>query len=74
MVTEGVIKRNSEIRLVRDGIVIYEGQILQLKRFKDDASDVKSGFECGISIKNFNDIKVGDVIESYEKKEVKRTL
>lgn len=74
MVTEGIIKRNGEIRLVRDGIVIYEGNILQLKRFKDDAAEVKSGFECGISIKNFNDIKVGDVIEAYEKKEVKRTL
>lgn len=74
MVTEGLIKRTSDIRLIRDGIVIYEGQLGQLKRFKDDVADVKSGFECGISIKNFNDIKVGDVIESYEKKEVKRTL
>jgi len=74
MVTEGLIKRTSDIRLVRDGIVIYEGQIGQLKRFKDDAAEVKSGFECGISIKNFNDIKIGDVIESYEKKEIKRSL
>ena len=74
MVKDGVIKRNNRIRLVRDGIVIYTGEIEALKRFKDDATEVKHGFECGIRIKNFNDIKVSDVIESFEQKEVKRTL
>ncbi len=74
MVTDGVIKRNNRIRLVRDGIVIYTGEIDALKRFKDDVNEVKHGFECGIRIKNFNDVKVGDVIESFEQKEVKRTL
>lgn len=73
-VTDGIIKRNNQIRLVRDGIVVYTGDIDQLKRFKDDVGEVKSGYECGISIKNFNDIKVGDVIEGFEEKEVKRTL
>ena len=74
MVTDGVIKRKNRIRLVRDGIVIYTGEIDALKRFKDDVNEVKHGFECGIRIKNFNDVKVGDVIESFEQKEVKRTL
>jgi len=74
MVTDGYIKRNNPLRLIRDGIVIYAGEVGALKRFKDDVSEVKSGFECGISIKNFNDIKVGDVIESYETRETKRTL
>ncbi len=73
-VTEGSIKRNTRIRLIRDGIVAYTGEINQLKREKDDVNEVKSGYECGISIKNFNDIKVGDVIESFEEKEVKRSL
>ena len=73
-VTDGIIKRNNQIRLVRDGIVVYTGDIDQLKRFKDDVNEVKSGYECGVSIKNFNDIKVGDVIEGFEEKEVKRTL
>ena len=72
MVTEGTIKRSSSVRLVRDGIVIYTGEILALKRFKDDAGEVKSGFECGISIKNFNDVKTGDVIETFEKREVEK--
>lgn len=71
MVTDGYVKRNNPIRLIRDGIVIYSGEMGALKRHKDDASEVKSGFDCGISIKNFNDIKVGDVIESYENREVK---
>lgn len=74
MVTDGTIKRNNSIRLVRDGIVIFTGQIDALKRFKEDVNEVKRGFECGIRIKNFNDIKVGDVVESFEQKEVKRTL
>ena len=74
MVTEGTIKRNSKIRLVRDGIVVFTGEIDALKRFKDDVNEVKTGFECGISIKNFNDIKEGDVIESFALKETKRKL
>ena len=72
MVTDGYIKRNNPIRLIRDGIVIYSGEMTALKRFKDDASEVKSGFDCGVSIKNFNDMNMGDVIESYEKREVKK--
>jgi translation initiation factor IF-2 len=72
MVTDGYIKRNNPIRLIRDGIVVYSGEMTALKRFKDDASEVKSGFDCGISIKNFNDMNVGDVIESYENREVKK--
>ena len=74
MVTDGWIKRNNNIRIIRDGIVIYSGELGQLKRFKDDVQEVKKGYECGMSIKNFNDIKVGDVIESYEEREIKRTL
>lgn len=78
MVTDGYLKRNSKIRLVRDGIVIYGGEsggeINALKRFKDDASEVRQGFECGISIKNYNDLKVGDVIEAFEQREIKRSL
>ena len=73
-VTDGVVKRNNQIRLVRDGIVAYTGEINQLKREKDDVNEVKAGYECGISIKNFNDIKVGDVIEGFEEREVKRSL
>lgn len=74
MVTEGYIKRTNPIRLIRDGIVIYSGKLNSLKRFKNDAGEVKAGFDCGIGIESFNDIKVGDVIEGYELKEVKRTL
>lgn len=74
MVTDGSIQRNSKVRLVRDGIVVMDGEILALKRFKDDVSEVRQGFECGISLKNYNDIQEGDVIEAYTEKEVKRTL
>ncbi|WP_366935845.1 translation initiation factor IF-2 [Bernardetia sp.] len=74
MVTSGKIKRNNKIRIIREGIVIHEGEISALKRYKDDVQEVKSGFECGISIKNYNDIQVGDEIESYEEREVKRTF
>ena len=74
MVTDGYIKKANPIRLIRDGIVIYSGEMGQLKRFKDDVAEVKSGYECGLSIKGFNDIKVGDVVESYEERETKRTL
>jgi translation initiation factor IF-2 len=73
-VTEGKIERNNPIRLVRDGVVIYDGEIDALKRFKDDVREVTSGYECGISIKGYNDIKVGDQIESYKITEQKRTL
>ena len=73
-VTEGRIKRDNQMRLIRDGIVIYTGSISQLRRFKEDVQEVKNGFECGISIKKFNDIKVNDMIEGFEEKEVARTL
>ncbi|HFC00657.1 MAG TPA: translation initiation factor IF-2, partial [Phaeodactylibacter sp.] len=79
-VQEGKISRNSHVRLIREGIVVYPvkegqiGEISSLKRFKDDAKEVKAGFECGISIKNYNDIKVGDIIEGYEIVEVKQRL
>lgn len=73
-VTEGKVERNNPIRLVRDGVVIYDGEIDALKRFKDDVKEVTSGYECGISIKGYNDIKVGDQIESYKITEQKRTL
>lgn len=74
MVTDGYIKKANPIRLIRDGIVIYSGEMGQLKRFKDDVAEVKKGYECGLSIKGFNDINVGDVVESYEERETKRTL
>lgn len=73
-VTDGNVKRSNQIRLVRDGIVVCTGEINQLKRFKEDVNEVKNGYECGLSIKNFNDIEVGDTIEGFEIKEVKRTL
>lgn len=74
MVTDGLIKRSNPIRIIRDGIVVYAGKLHSLKRFKDDAAEVRAGFDCGIGVDGFNDIKVGDVIESYENREVKRTL
>ncbi|NBB73673.1 MAG: translation initiation factor IF-2 [Bacteroidetes bacterium] len=73
-VVDGEINRNSRIRVIRDGVVIYEGHLDSLKRFQDDVKEVQSGYECGISVKNFNDIKVGDQLESYEIVEKKRTL
>jgi translation initiation factor IF-2 len=73
-IVDGVVERKSGVRLIREGIVVYEGDISSLKRFKDDAKEVRSGLECGIGIANFNDIKVGDVIESYTVEEVARTL
>ncbi len=74
MVRDGKIKRSSRIRLIRNGIVIFTGELESLKRFKEDVKEVTTGYECGITIRNFNDIKVGDVIESYEETEVKKTL
>ncbi|WMJ72559.1 translation initiation factor IF-2 [Cytophagaceae bacterium ABcell3] len=73
-VTEGYIKRNSSIRLIRDGIVIHTGNIDALKRFKDDVNEVKTSYECGISLKGYNDLQEGDTIEAFEIKEVKRSL
>ena len=74
MVTDGYIKRNNPVRLIRDGIVVFAGKLTSLKRHKDDASEVKSGFDCGMGIDNFNNMEVGDVIESYEMREVKKSL
>ena len=71
-VTDGVIKRDSKARIIRDGVVIYDGKIGSLQREKDSVKEVKKGYECGITIDGFNDIKVGDIIESYEMVEVKR--
>ena len=73
-VTEGVIPRTAGVRLVRDGKVVYEGRIASLKRFKDDASEVRSGFDCGIGLERFQDLKPGDVIEAFAKEEVAATL
>ncbi len=73
-VTDGYVKRNNKLRIIREGIVVHEGEISQLKRFKDDVAEVKNGYECGLSIKNFNDILVGDILESYEIRELKRSL
>ena len=74
MVTDGVITRNANLRLLRDNVVIHEGQVTSLKRFKDDAKSVKQGFECGIGIEGHNDIKPGDVIEAFERIEIQKTL
>ncbi len=73
-VQDGKVHRNTRVRLVRDGIVVFTGEISGLKRFKDDVKEVSTSMECGISIKNYNDIKVGDIIEGYEEIEIKRTL
>ncbi|MFA5657563.1 MAG: translation initiation factor IF-2, partial [Dysgonamonadaceae bacterium] len=74
MVRDGKVKRSNKVRLIRDGIVIYTGELESLKRFKEDVREVASGYECGLNIRNFNDIKVGDIIEAYEEVEVKKTL
>ena len=74
MVKEGKIKRDSKVRIIRDGIVIYTGELGSLKRFKDDAKEVMSGLECGLNIQNFNDLKAGDIIEAYETIEIKKKL
>ncbi|HEY7793021.1 MAG TPA: translation initiation factor IF-2 [Gaiellaceae bacterium] len=73
MVTSGVVRRNSQVRVIRDGTVIYDTTIAQLKRFKEDAREVAEGFECGILLDGFNDVKEGDVLEAYETREVERT-
>ncbi len=74
MVLEGKINRNSKVRIIRDGVVTYTGVLSSLKRFKQDAKEVAKGFECGLSIENFNDIKVGDIVEGFEEKETQRKL
>ena len=73
-VLDGLVKRSNTIRIIREGVVTYEGQIGALKRFKDDVSEVKFGYECGLSIKNFNDLQIGDIVEAYEIREIKRKL
>ena len=74
MVRSGIMSRQGRIRLIRDGVEIYDGTMSSLKRFKDDAKEVREGFECGITIENYNDLKVGDVIECYRTEEHARTL
>ncbi len=74
MVTDGKIYRNSGIRLIRDGVVIFTGELASLKRFKDDAKEVAKGYDCGMQIKNYNDIKEGDIIEAFQEVEVKKKL
>ena len=70
MVTDGCVKRDCKVRLIRDGIVIYEGKLGSLRRFENDVKEVNNGFECGMTIENYNDIKVDDIIETYEDQEV----
>ena len=74
MVLDGKITRNSKIRIVRDGVVVYTGELASLKRFKDDVKEVTKGYECGLNIQNFNNIEVGDIVEAYEQVEIKRKL
>lgn len=74
MVVEGIIKRNNPIRVLRDNVVIYEGELESLRRFKDDVNEVRNGMECGIGVKNYNDVRVGDMIEVFEIIEVKRSI
>jgi len=74
MVLDGKINRNTQIRVVREGIVVYTGELGSLKRFKDDVKEVAKGYECGLNIENFNDIKVGDIVEGFEEIEVKKKL
>ncbi|HHY63000.1 MAG TPA: translation initiation factor IF-2, partial [Firmicutes bacterium] len=73
-VTEGRVPRSASVRVVRDGVVVHEGKIASLRRFKDDVREVAAGFECGIGIENWNDVREGDIIEAYGKEEVKREL
>jgi translation initiation factor IF-2 len=74
LVQDGMIKRDSEVRLVRDGNVVFKGKIGSLKRFKDDASEVRNGMECGIGIANYGDVKVGDIIEAFSVEKVAAEL
>jgi translation initiation factor IF-2 len=74
LVKEGKLTRTSKVRVIRDGIVVYTGELGSLKRYKDDVKEVFMGMDCGLNIANYNDIKVGDVIEAYNIIEIKRTL
>ncbi|MFI4997468.1 MAG: EF-Tu/IF-2/RF-3 family GTPase, partial [Hyphomicrobiales bacterium] len=73
-VTDGVVQKGANVRLIRDNVVIHEGKLSTLKRFKDDVAEVRSGQECGMSFENYQDMRAGDVIECYRVEEVKRTL
>jgi translation initiation factor IF-2 len=74
MVLDGLVRRSAKVRVLRDNVVIHDGELDSLKRFKDDAREVKAGFDCGLSVKNFGDLKVGDQLEVYEVVEVARSL
>ena len=74
IVSTGVVRRNNPIRVLRDNVVIYEGELESLRRFKDDVNEVKSGTECGIGVKNYNDVRAGDQIEVFERVEVARAV
>jgi translation initiation factor IF-2 len=74
MVTSGLVRRTARLRLLRNNMVIYTGELDSLKRFKDDVKEVREGFDCGLNIKNYNDIEVGDVLEFFEIREIARTL
>jgi translation initiation factor IF-2 len=74
MVLDGLVRRNAGVRLLRDNVVIFTGELDSLKRFKDDVREVKAGFECGLSLKNYDDLKVGDQLEAFEVVEVARSL
>jgi translation initiation factor IF-2 len=74
LVTEGFVKRNNPIRVLRDNVVIFEGALESLRRFKDDVAEVRSGTECGIAVKDYNDVRAGDQIECYERVILTRTL
>jgi translation initiation factor IF-2 len=74
LVTDGRVARGAQVRLVRDGTVVWTGRVGSLRRFKDDVSEVEEGLECGIVLEGFQDVKVGDVIEAYETKQVEKTL
>ena len=71
-ITDGIVKNNAKARVIRDSVVIYDGNINSLQREKDSVKEVKKGLECGITVENFNDLKVGDIIEAYEMVEIKR--
>ena len=74
MVSDGVVHRDDNIRVLRESVVVYDGKLESLRRFKDDVKEVQSGYECGIGIENFNDIKVDDVLELYHLEEIKQQL
>jgi translation initiation factor IF-2 len=73
-VVEGYVTRNAKVRVLRDNVVIFDGNLDSLKRFKDDVKEVREGYECGIGIKDYNDVKLGDILECYEARETARTL